>query len=147
MTHLQTHIYTYTCPIIFLTPFVSMSELVLTQKSLMSFWVAEPTNTAWSNPSSSPPLSLALCLSLSTRIMRDLRIGVLYGVTDYYGAHTAPRLQGIVPGHTMVPGPVSATHPCPSLLVRARGIVSLRLTPISPLFRILQGCPAKCCSQ
>jgi len=38
----------------------------------------------------------------------------------------------------MVPGPVSATHPCPSLLVRARGIVSFSLSG-SPLSHLHSG--------
>lgn len=126
-----------------------------TQKSLMS------RNKAKMAKSPCFPLSLLLFLSLSLSLFLSLFRCILceayasecYTRWQIIMAHilSAPRLQGIVPKHTMVPGPVSATHPCPSLLVRARGIISLslslRLTPISPSFRILQGCPTKCCSQ
>lgn len=71
MTSTYRHVHTYTCPAIFLTPFVR--ELVLRK-----------TNRAWPNPSS--PLSQSLFLSLSLTLSVCLSPRVLCGAyaSEYY---------------------------------------------------------------
>lgn len=80
--------------------------------------------------------SLSLSLSLGAYYAGHTHRSAIRG--DRLLCHAcccSPAAGYCVPGHTMVPGPVSATHPCPSLLVRARGIVSVSLS----LFLFLSG--------
>lgn len=123
-----------TCPAIFLMPFVSINEIMLC-KSLWCHGIRHSQIPHLHLVLPFLSFSFSLCLSLSWRVLCGTYASECYTGWQIIMAHilSAPRLQGIVPEHTMVPGPVSATHPCPSLLVRARGIVSLSGSPLSHL--------------
>lgn len=82
----------HTCPAIFLTPFPSKFA---TQRSLTSLG-ANPMDGASPHLSFSP---LHPSFSWPEGTYYAAYASVLYGVTDYYGAHTAPRLQALCRGY------------------------------------------------